>query len=78
MTCVRSEGEFRAGRLDRSFNVPLEQLELTSRNMDKNKDVLLYCRSGARSEMATNYLQSLGFNAENIGGINKFVGCLDY
>jgi len=75
---VRSEREFDAGRLDGSFNVPLEKLEMISRNMDKNKEVLLYCRSGVRSQMATDYLRSLGFSAENIGGINQFIGCLDY
>jgi len=75
---VRSEGEYRTGRLDRSFNIPLNSLEFASNNLDKNKEVLLYCRSGARSQIATDYLLSMGFAAENIGGINQFVGCLDY
>jgi len=75
---VRSIREFNDGKLKDAQNVPLEQMELFAGVQDKSKEVLLYCRSGARSQMATNYLNSLGFTAQNVGGINQFIGCLDY
>ena len=75
---VRSIREFNDGRLKDAQNVPLEQMELFANVQDKGKELLLYCRSGARSQMATNYLNSLGFTAQNVGGINQFIGCLDY
>jgi len=75
---VRSIREFNDGRLKDAQNVPLEQMEGFANIQDKDKELLLYCRSGARSQMATNYLNSLGFTAQNVGGINQFIGCLDY
>ena len=75
---VRSQPEFANGRLKDSFNIPLEHLQASVGNISKDKEVLLYCRSGSRSQMATNYLNSLGFTAQNIGGINQYIGCLDY
>ena len=75
---VRSTAEFNGGRLKEAMNIPLETLESFAQGHDKDKELLLYCRSGARSQMATNYLNSLGFTAQNVGGINQFIGCLDY
>jgi len=75
---VRTFGEFSGGRLKEAQHVPLEQLEQFAQAHDKNKELMLYCRSGARSQMATNYLISLGFTAQNVGGINQFISCLDY
>jgi len=75
---VRSIAEFNGGRLKEAQNVPMEHMEMFADVQNKDKELLLYCRSGSRSQMATNYLNSLGFTAQNIGGINQFIGCLDY
>jgi len=75
---VRSEPEYANGRLKNSHNIPLEKLQASVSNISKEQEVLLYCRSGSRSQMATNYLNGLGFTASNIGGINQYIGCLDY
>lgn len=75
---VRTPEEFHAGRLKNSTNIPLATFETAIHEIEKDKELLLYCRSGARSQMAANYLNSLGFNAKNIGGINQFIGCLEF
>lgn len=51
---VRSPGEFAAGHVPGSINVPLDRLEqeLAVLFPDKDKPLLVYCLSGARSGMA--------------------------
>jgi len=73
---VRTEGEFAAGNIANSINIPLSAFETVDTQLSKDIPVLLYCRSGSRSEMAKNYLNANGYNATNIGGINQFIGCL--
>jgi phage shock protein E len=42
--------------------------------LDKNKPVVLYCRSGGRAQLAKDYLESQGFtNVKNLGGISDLV-----
>ena len=42
---------------------------------DRNKTMIVYCRSGNRSETATKILNKNGFKAFNmIGGINGWEG----
>lgn len=73
---VRTEGEYNAGHIKNSINIPLSAFETVDTLISKDEHVLLYCRSGSRSEMAKNYLNGQGYNATNIGGINQFIGCL--
>jgi phage shock protein E len=73
---VRSGYEFAQGALDGAKNMPLESFQHLSEDIVKEKPVLLYCRSGQRSEMAKRYLQSLGFpDVHNIGGYQQLANC---
>ncbi|MGQ8338870.1 FAD-dependent oxidoreductase [Sunxiuqinia sp. A32] len=68
---VRTEGEFYGGAYPDAINIPLDDFgdridELGS----KDRDITLYCASGARSAYAQRYLQQLGFtNVTNGGGL---------
>ena len=74
---VRSHFEYTQGALQGALNMPLEQFQYHAESIDKSKPVLLYCRSGQRSEMAKRYLQSIGFpNVHNIGGYQQLAGCV--
>ena len=75
---VRTAREYYGGRLPSAQNIPLEQIPEFLKDFDKDAELLLYCRSGARSGHATAFLQSLGYKAQNIGGINQFLGCIVY
>lgn len=69
---VRSPGEFAAGHVPGSINVPLDRLEqeLAVLFPDKDKPLLVYCLSGARSGMAVQWLQQIGYHqAVNGGGV---------
>ncbi len=42
-------------------------------NSDKNKDVAVYCRSGARAAKVINVLKEFGFtNLHNLGGLGDY------
>ena len=73
---VRSPIEFRQGALDGAINIPITSVQTQKDDIDNSRPVLLYCRTGARSEMVKKYLEQLGFNqVHNIGGIQQFAGC---
>ena len=73
---VRTQAEHAAGAIKNSVNIPLNAFHLVDNFLSEDDTILLYCRSGARSESAKNYLVERGFNAINIGGINQYMGCL--
>jgi phage shock protein E len=68
---VRTADEFNAGHIEGAAHIPYDEIavrigEVTS---DKNAVIHLYCRSGNRSGIAQQILQSIGFNnAVNEGG----------
>ena len=60
------------GYIDKSVLIPLDTVEKTAESIieDKNKLVLVYCRSGRRSKEAAEILDRLGYkNVYDIGGI---------
>lgn len=73
---VRSPVEFSRGALQGAVNMPIEKFQYLKDGINTDKPVLLYCRTGARSEMVKRYLVEQGFDdVHNIGGINQFAGC---
>jgi phage shock protein E len=73
---VRSPIEFSHGALKSAINMPIDRFQLLMNQIDNTKPILLYCRTGARSEMVKNYLERLGYGqVHNIGGLNRFARC---
>jgi len=74
---VRTQSEYALSRVMGATLIPLHELPI---NLDtlQNKNVYLYCRSGARSAQGTAYLQANGIKATNIGGLTPYIGCLEY
>jgi rhodanese-related sulfurtransferase len=71
---VRTPGEYAQGRIEGAELVPMQEVP----NLTEGK-YLVYCRSGARSGSAAQYLSGKeGVEALNIGGINQYMGCLEY
>ncbi len=67
---VRSPAEHAEVSIPGSLLIPLEQLPLRMSELPKDKKIVVYCRSGNRSAMATYILRSRGFEAYNMmGGI---------
>ena len=61
---VRTEEEFEKGNIDTSINISLQDLLYNIDELQdyKDKDIVIYCRSGHRSITACNLLSLEGFN----------------
>lgn len=66
---VRTQEEFNAGNYKTSINIPLAELEKNiSRFGDKEKLIVVYCRSGNRSSQAKLILEKYGYKNVLNGG----------
>lgn len=76
---VRTPEEYASGHIPESINIPVDKIgRLTDTVRDKNTEIYVYCRSGARSHRAAYDLKRLGYkNAVNIGGILSYKGLLE-
>lgn len=58
---VREVYEFEAGHIEQMVNVPLSSLEETYHELPTGVELVIICRSGARSMQAIDFLQSRGY-----------------
>ena len=65
---VRETEEVKAGKIPGAVNIPLGLIEFRLHDIDKSQEHIMVCRSGSRSGMATNILESRGYNAINMDG----------
>jgi phage shock protein E len=71
---VRTPPEFEAQHLQSAVNYPLNTINTAFNNISKNRDIVVYCRSGNRSGQAERYLKQIGFtNVHNGGGIDEML-----
>jgi rhodanese-related sulfurtransferase len=67
---VRQPEEREAGRIAGDRFIELSELAAQADTIDRERAVVFYCRSGARSAMATEAFRSAGFDAHNmLGGL---------
>jgi rhodanese-related sulfurtransferase len=77
---VREESEVKEGMIKGALWIPLSKIEENKsaevekiKNLGKNKQVFLYCRSGNRSGKVKSYLQDAGQLSVNLGGYSSLV-----
>lgn len=59
---VREEDEFELGHIQAAKNYPLSQLSESLEQLSKSSKLLIYCRSGKRSQMALKLFEEANFN----------------
>lgn len=59
---VRTPREYAEGHVPGAVNVPQEQLASRLAEVPKDKDVVIYCRSGRRSALAADVLAANGYS----------------
>ncbi|WP_456060373.1 rhodanese-like domain-containing protein [Brachyspira pilosicoli] len=70
---VRTREEYLSGNIPNAINIDVLSQDFKSKidMLDKNKEYLIYCRSGNRSSIASSIMSTNGFiniyNLENIG-----------
>lgn len=67
---VRTPGEFKGNHIRGFKNIPLHQLaQKAEMELSKDKEVIVICQSGMRSQKASKILKNLGFtNVTNVKG----------
>lgn len=71
---VRTPGEFASGHVEGAINIPFDQASARLAEFgDKDKPVVLYCRSGRRSAIAKDTLEKAGFKTVyDIGAMSNW------
>ena len=75
---VREPFEYDLAHLNAKL-IPLNELPLRLSELDRRREIIVYCHSGLRSASATEYLRSNGFEfARNLsGGIDEWAKTID-
>ena len=73
---VRQPREYEAGHIPGAKLIPLGELEYRHGELDKDRGIVSYCRSGHRSVAASTLLCGLGF--ENVYSLNGGIRKWDY
>lgn len=68
---VRTKAEYDSGHLEGALNIPYDVIgpQIGKVTEDKDREIVLYCRSGRRAGVALDALKALGYtNVTNAGG----------
>lgn len=79
MVDVREDHELAVSRLPNAVHVPMGEVPGRLAELDRNRPLVVLCRSGGRSGQVVQYLQQQGFeDVYNLaGGINEWAETLD-
>lgn len=58
---VRTPAEYRGGHIKNFINIPHTEMRERSKELSKEKEVILICQSGMRSNKAAKSLKTMGF-----------------
>ena len=67
---VRTTEEYKEFHVKDSINIPYDEIN-NETELDKNKTILVYCKSGKRSNMAYQTLKDLGYEVYDLGSIDS-------
>jgi len=67
---VRTEEEYKENHVKGAVNIPYDQIDDNTK-LDKNKTILVYCKSGTRSGIAYDTLKELGYDVLNLGAFDN-------
>ena len=72
---VREEKERTAGFLTNDLNIPMGQVKAKMDSLDKSKNILVYCKSGTRSDRIADILSKNDFQKVSSlkGGFNAWL-----
>ena len=64
---VREDDEFNEGHIPGAVNIPLGNID--SITFSTSRTIIVYCKSGNRSNEAAIKLKNMGYNVKDMGGI---------
>ncbi|MDA3846267.1 MAG: rhodanese-like domain-containing protein [Vallitaleaceae bacterium] len=72
---VREPYEYANGHIAKASNIPVGQIKERMNQINKEKQVVVVCASGMRSQRAAGILASEGYNVKNMtGGMSSWRG----
>ena len=75
---VRTEEEYNSGAIPSAINIPFDVIADNLPTEDRSARIIVYCRSGNRSGIASDTLEDLGFtNILDFGGVSNWKGELE-
>lgn len=67
---VRTKEEYNESHIKGSINIPVDEIN-EKIDLDKDKNILVYCKSGNRSAQAAESLTNLGYNVYDLGAFSS-------
>lgn len=67
---VRSIHEYKDNHIENAINIPHDRID-ENIDLDKDKVILVYCRSGNRSKLAYDELKKLGYDVYDLGAMDN-------
>jgi len=67
---VRTESEYEELHIVDSINIPYDEID-ENVNLEKDKIIFVYCKSGNRSGIAYNILSDLGYTVYDLGAFSS-------
>jgi phage shock protein E len=72
---VRTADEYKDGHIGGAVLAPYDALASTFSEPDKDRPIVVYCRSGRRSAIAKETLEAMGYrNVSDFGGMGNWKG----
>lgn len=72
---VRSPGEYVDGHIPTADNIDYREITEAMADGDRDRPIVLYCRSGSRASVAESALRSIGYTRiVNFGGLRDWPG----
>jgi phage shock protein E len=72
---VRTPEEFASGHVGGAVNIPVQVLgQRLAEVGSKDREVVVYCKSGGRSARAATELRQAGYKVHDLGGIGNWTG----
>ncbi|MFL5841927.1 MAG: rhodanese-like domain-containing protein [Thermoleophilaceae bacterium] len=65
---VRADEEFTAGHIPGARHVPLAEIDSEAAQLERDRPLVVYCRSGERSGMAADAFAASGWEAQSVAG----------
>jgi len=71
---VRTPGEWQSGHIEGAVLIPIDELGGRLGEIPRDRTVVVYCASGARSAQAAAVLGAAGYTVRDLGSISRWNG----
>jgi len=70
---IREPWEWSLAQIGKPHLLAMNQLPIAIESLDRDRELIVYCHHGVRSELAAEWLRAQGFRARNlVGGIDRW------